>query len=266
MKIVKCLFFLPLLLFLLPSCEREIEFDYHSSPPLYVIEAKVSQTQATVLVTTTQDMTDNTRDHNVTSAQVTITSGDSLCQTLTHRSGGRYTANIAGKPGTTYQLTVDIDGQRYTASSTMQQRPQMNSFRFVWQEFMSERILFGDLRLQDIPGQTNYYFMHLYQNGIGYRWAVMTDKSNPGEELQQLFTCMREGSTDSDVLRDGDRIHLVIRTIDRAAYDYLFSMQTMENNGSNPVTNFSGGCLGYFSAYHEITHDVTFRYTEVEEE
>jgi hypothetical protein len=40
----------------------------------------------------------------------------------------------------------------------------------------------------------------------------------------------------------------------------------MSNSGTNPVANFSGGCLGYFSAYSVITHQTVFRRNEVETE
>ena len=151
----------------------------------------------------------------------------------------------------------------------MQQAPQVNAFRFVWKKVLTERMLFAELKLQDIPGENNFYFMHLYRNGIGYRWAVMNDANNPGEELQQLFNCTTERELDkdkADALKDGDRIRLEIRSIDRRTYDYFYSMQVMENSGSNPVANFSGGCLGYFSAFHVQTRNYVFSRAEIEEE
>lgn len=252
---------------LLAGCEKEIDMDYRTADALYVVEAHLSQLTTEVRVTTTQAITDNQANgHGVTDAIITLTAGDSIRRTLQHRTQGRYTTNFIGKPGTTYHLNIDVGGHHFTAASTMQSLPQMNSFRFVWKSAMGQRFLFGDLRLQDQTGQANYYFLHLYRNGVGYRWAVLNDRSNPGKELQQLFTCQREGTSDDDALREGDRLHLVIRAIDRAAYNYLYSMQNMGNNMSNPLSNFTGGCLGYFSAYSEITHDLIFHLSEVEEE
>jgi hypothetical protein len=93
----------------------------------------------------------------------------------------------------------------------------------------------------------------------------MRDDQNPNKELQQLFTFFREGSNDSDVLHDGDRLHIEIRAIDQRAYDYLYSMQIMDNTGTNPIPNFTGGCLGYFSAYSHITYDCVYHDADVEE-
>ena len=151
----------------------------------------------------------------------------------------------------------------------MQEMPVVSSYRFVWRKMMTESMLFFELRLQDIPNQNNYYFMHLYRNNQGYRWAVKRDDTNPGGELQQLFNCstkrdIEEGG--SDVIADGDRIRLEVRTIDKAAYDYLYSMQVMDNAGTNPIQNFSGGCLGYFSAYSVQNQYLTFHLSDVEED
>jgi hypothetical protein len=151
----------------------------------------------------------------------------------------------------------------------MQDAPVMKSFRFVWKKMLSEKILFGDLHIEDTKDKRSYYFMHIYRNGVGYRWAVMNDDKDPNGDLQQLFQCSTERDMDkgdSDALQDGDNIKLEIRSIDKLSYDYLYSMQVMDNAGTNPIANFTGGCLGYFSAYYVIYYQCTFKRAEVEEE
>ena len=151
----------------------------------------------------------------------------------------------------------------------MQDVPDVKSFRFVWQKMFSQRVLYGDLRIQDDPDRNNYYFMHIYRNSIGYRWAVMNDEKNKGGELQQLFSCTSESKMndgDSDALRENDDILVEIRAIDRASYDYLYSMQVMGSAGTNPIPNFTGGCLGYFSAYSYTNLRTKFHRNEIEEQ
>ena len=131
---------------------------------------------------------------------------------------------------------------------------------------MTEHYQMGELMLQDIPNEDNWYFMHIYRNGTGYRWAVKRDDQNPNKELQQLFTFAREGSDDKDLLREDDHLHIEIRSIDQKTYDYFYSMQIMDNTGTNPLPNFTGGCLGYFSAYSQITYDCIFHEADVEDE
>ena len=131
---------------------------------------------------------------------------------------------------------------------------------------MKDYYQMGELMLQDIPNEDNWYFMHIYRNGTGYRWAVKRDDQNPNKELQQLFTFAREGSDDKDLLREDDHLHIEIRAIDQKTYDYFYSMQIMDNTGTNPLPNFTGGCLGYFSAYSQITYDCDFHEADVEDE
>lgn len=263
-----------LLLFTLPllfaACEKEIDVDYRQVAPMYVAEATLTQEKATVRLSTTQDVTDNDRDtHVVTGATIVLSWQGEEMGKFTYTKNGIYTANLTGVPGNTYDIDIYVDDQHFSSSSTMQEKPVMNSFRFVWKKVLSERMLFADLRLQDEPSKSNYYFMHIYRNNVGYRWAVMTDEKNPNNELQQLFSCTTErdmNKGDEDALQDGDRIRVEIRAIDRRSYDYLYSMQVMDNAGSNPIQNFSGGCLGYFSAYSFITHQLTFQRSQVEED
>ena len=259
-----------LLLFVLTSCEKEIDMDYHQVEPLYVAEATITQEGTNVRLTTTQDMTDNSRNtHNVTGATIVLSAEGEVLDTLRYDKNGNYKSDETGWEGITYTIDIYIDGHHFSSSSTMQTPPVINSFRFVWKDVLTERILFADLKLQDEPGRSNYYFMHIYRNRVGYRWAVMRDETNPGGELQQLFSCTTErnlNKDDDDAIRDGNRIHLEVRAIDRPAYDYLYSMQVMEDSGTNPVQNFSGGCLGYFSAYYVETLDTVFYRADVEEE
>ena len=263
---------------LLLSCEKEIDIDYHQVAQLYVAEGLVTQDGTTnrtnkpsyVRLTTTQDMTDNvTNNHNLMGATVVLSENGYVIDTLRYWRNGYYVSDCQGFEGCSYTLDVYLNGHHFQSTSVMQSAPQFSSFRFVWKDVLTEKMLFADLKINDIRGQNNYYFMHIYRNGIGYRWAVMDDSHNPGSELQQLFSCTTERNldkNDDDGLKDGDLIHVEIRSIDRRTYDYFYSMQVMQNSGTNPVENYTGGCLGYFSACNIITYDTTFRRSEVETE
>ena len=248
---------------LLVSCEKDINLIYHQVDPIYVVEASVSNTATEVRISQTNAMEDNSSESDISQAKVTITTDAGESYTIPYSTNGFYRlSSLKGVAGTEYKLDVVFDGHHFSSTSIMQRAPQLNDFRFVWMKAASERILFGDLRLKDIPNENNWYFLHIYRNGIGYRWAVMKDDQNPNKELQQLFSFFREGSKDSDVLNEGDLLRIEIRAIDQRAYDYLYSMQLMNDTGTNPIANFTGGCLGYFSAYHQITY--TCRYHEAD--
>ena len=260
-------FLLPLSSFLvIISCEKEIDIDYRSVDPIYVVEASVSDDGMKARVSQTQDMDNNNTTSDVANAHIKVTGSDGSETSLSYRNKGLYQSFATGKAGVTYEIDVEIDGHHYTSSSIMQRRPSINKFHFIWKDIMGQRFLVGELLFQDIPNQDNWYFMHIYRNNIGYRWAVKRDDSNPNKEQQQLFSIASEGSNDKDMLREGDFLHIELRTIDKRAYDYLYSMQIMNNTGTNPIANFTGGCLGYFSAYSQVTLDYVYHEADVDEE
>ena len=136
----------------------------------------------------------------------------------------------------------------------------------VWQKILTEKMLYIAVTLQDIPNEPNYYFIHIYRNGIGYRWSVVRDDKNPGGELRQLFNCMTKRQMEENVLHDGDQLHIEVRSIDKNVYNYLYSLQIMDNTTTNPIANFTNGALGYFSAYSSVTYDTTVKIADATEE
>lgn len=248
------------------SCKKDIEIDYHQVAPLYVVEASVSNEGMEARISQTNNMDDNSTQSDISQAKVVITASDGSQYNLNYTKNGTYKASAKGTPGVEYTIDITFDGNHFTSSSVMQKMPMMNSWRFIRKKIMSEYYQMGELMLQDIPNEDIWYFMHIYRNGTGYRWAVKRDDQNPNKELQQLFTFAREGSDDEDLLREDDYLHIEIRAIDQKTYDYFYSMQIMDNTGTNPLPNFTGGCLGYFSAYSQITYDCEFHEADVEDE
>lgn len=264
--------FLPILILplFLQSCEKEIPLDYREVDQLYVAEACMTQDETRLRLSTTQNITDNDiSGHIVEDAVAVLSCEGEVLDTLRYIGSGMYYSRARGRGTQTYTLDIETDGRHFTSTSTMQHAPQPVSFRFLWKKMLGRRYLFAELKLQDLPGEVNCYFMHIYRNGLGYRWAVLSDEHGPGQELQQLFHCcmeddIRDGK--SDALAENTDVTVEIRSIDRRAYDYFYSMQTMESAGTNPVRNFTGGCLGYFSAFYAVKLNQTFHLSDVEEE
>ena len=226
---------------LLSSCKKDIEVDYHQVDPLYVVEASVSDSEMKARISQTNDMDDNSTDSNISNAVVVITGSDGSSVTLPYVNNGTYRSSTAGTPGVEYRIDIDLDGHHFSSSSVMQEMPELNDFHFMWKDIIQQKLLMAEALIQDIPNQDNWYFIHLYRNGSGLRWAMKRDDVNPDGELQQQ-----------------------LRSIDKRTYDYFYSMQIMGNTGTNPIQNFTGGCLGYFSAYSEVTYDCVFHTADVE--
>ena len=121
-----------LTLLLLVSCEKEIDIDYRSVEPIYVVEASVSNEGMRARVSQTQDMDDNSTTSDVTDAYVKITGSDGSETILKHQRNGNYQSTVKGQVGVTYQIDVEVDGHHFTSTSTMQPMPKINRFHFIY--------------------------------------------------------------------------------------------------------------------------------------
>ena len=262
-KIVKRIGYCWLLLgLLLCGCEKNIEIEYNDAVPRYAIEGWLTHYETIVHVCQTRSMKDTINVSDISNAVVTITDDNGHVETIpydaTNVNGGYYVSDYSGEAGHTYKLDVTVDGEHFSSTSTMFRYAYIEDFRLVYRDFMSERYIFGDVRIRDIPNEINYYYLHIFRNGIPYRSAVIKDDTNPGGELQQLFAFNRVGSTDWDVLREGDELFLQVRSIDERSYNYLYALLQMDNTGTNPPDNFTGGCLGYFSAFSAMGYAIKY--------
>jgi hypothetical protein len=256
------------------ACKQDIDIDYHEAAPRYVVEASVTDEMTRVNITQTHPMTGNYEPVYVNNALVVISCDDGTRDTALYGNKGNYLAGMRGSVGRQYTLEVSVGGQHFTSSSVMQRKPELDSCRMVWKEMFSMKLLFLDVYIKDFPDEVNYYYVHVYRNGFSYRWTAMRDTGNPGNTLQQLFSCCTDENlnkedsyaSDTDVMCEGDEIRLEIRAIDRRAYDYLVSMESIGSTGTNPIANFEGGCLGYFSAYSQLTYEFVFHEKDIQTE
>ena len=100
--------FLSMFFLVLTSCEKEIPLDYHQVEPLYVAEATMSQEGTRVQVSTTQDVTVNSREgHYIDNATVVIScKKEDYSEELTFTRNGIYTSTWKAKPGYTYDIDI----------------------------------------------------------------------------------------------------------------------------------------------------------------
>lgn len=264
-------------LFTFLSCEKEIDFDYHSVAPVYVIEARVTNEQAEAVITQTRDVTDSVKPHGIAGAEVTLTATDGTATPLLYDTDGYYrTATpFTGNVGQVYTLTVRIGSDTFTASSQMHDSVPLDSIYFLWMNTDFDRFVFLRYRFTDIPGEENYYYVRVCRDGKPFRTSLTTDQGRDGELIQENIIIMseedaKENAPDDydDLLFEGDRIDVEVQTIDRTTYDYLRSVDLSESTSANPIQGFTSPtfALGYFSAYSTVRHQLTFRYAEIAEE
>ncbi len=280
------LYFLLSLAFVLTACQKELDFEYHEINPVVVIEGRITNEGAEVLLTLTRSVEDSIRGKGQPNASVVITAPRIEEHLSYDPETGFYQSNIKGIPGTTYHLEVNYDGKHYEGSSTMPYPATIVSNKFQWITVLTERLLVYQVWAQDPnPDDINYfqYRMDRYSTSPRvkepyrkYRGQVMDDRGNPPGMVFCDIHCFMELMTEEEfddveefwdaILYEGDSITFQLATIDRPVFDYYQSLMTGQSVGANPMSNLSGGCQGYFSA-QSITHakPVIFTYDGIED-
>jgi hypothetical protein len=59
----------------------------------------------------------------------------------------------------------------------------------------------------------------------------------------------REGGSNDDPIKQGDEITVELQYLDEKLYTFFQTLDEVNNNTANPVTNIKGGALGYFGAF-----------------
>lgn len=260
---MKNTFFIILSLFLLTSCEKEIDLDLDNKAGNIVIEANITNQPGPYFVRITKSVafTENNQYPAVTNAQVILSDNTGQTETLQYVSDGKYkTTAFSGVVGRTYTLKIQAEGKEYTAQSTM---PQEVSFDGLTQD----SFVFG--------GTTTYTLLPVFTDpqALGNRYLfnftvndkpkktfeVFSDNVNNGLPNQRpLFLPNDDGDDPDDVLVVvGDTIHVEMQSIDNNIFSYYSALLQISGDGgpgggvtpSNPPSNINNGALGYFSAH-----------------
>lgn len=273
-----------LLLLLTLSCQKEIELDYRDIEPVVSIEGRVTNEQVYVLITRTRSMNDSVKSRGIGGAVVTISSEDGTEQLVYDARDGYYrpASGMKGVPGRTYRLDVTLDGHQYAASSTMQSLAPIVSTAFIWQPLFDNGMLWLEMWATDPePDVRNYYWYRVdrrakdpkvrqKQGTDAYRWSSFDDRGAINARIYRDIMCVNEEMMDGQdieddqlksILFDGDTITLQLMTIDRAMFEYYQSVSVGQRMGANPISNISGGCLGYFAA-GSVSHADTVIYNK----
>ncbi len=252
----------------LAACEKELDFSYHTTEPLLVIEGRVTNEGSEVLITRTRAVDDSVRSRGLSGAEVLVTCDDGSTTLLPFDPAtGTYRSPMKGETGHSYQLKVHFEGRSYSATSNMPPVATILSANFLWQSVMGSRLLVYEMwAAEQQPSERNFYCYRMdrrsshpnmkgKRQGDTYRWAVFDNRGCPPGYIYRDVMCSSEQLMDDEdeeywntTLYEGDIITFQLMSIDRSVYDYYASLRTGQNGGANPRSNISGGCLGYFAA------------------
>jgi hypothetical protein len=144
-------------------------------------------------------------------------------------------------------LNVSVDGKSFQAVSTL---PYKVNLDFAFVDSLS---LFGTNSYSTVPvyndplNELNYYRFKLFVNDtMDKNVFVQDDTYTDGRTV----TIPIFGEIE---IKRGDSLRLQMMCVDKPVYLFFFSLASVQSGSTgapaNPVTNFAGGCLGYFSAH-----------------
>lgn len=242
------------------SCEKVIDVNIKDADKVYVIEGVLTNRTGgcQVLVSHTKNFSDNNSFAGVSGAQVRITDSNGVQHTIpeTSTTGVYALPSFAGVQGMRYSLKVTIGGQVFTASSTMPRRVFLDTIFIRDNSFFNETYKLANVQYSDPPGKGNNYRFLQYVNGVKTNAIfISNDDLYDGRTVDtQLFPQDSDGK-DTINIKSGDSVKVEMLCIDAQVYKYWYSLDqnatgdTNTASPANPVTNISGGALGYFSAH-----------------
>ncbi|HNX65294.1 MAG TPA: DUF4249 domain-containing protein [Bacteroidales bacterium] len=244
------------------SCEKVINLDLDNTSPKLVIEGNIYNQPGPYIVKIRQSVSfDEANDYPaVSGAEVIIDDNHGVKDTLSETTPGMYaTSKIQGIPGYTYSLSVTVDKNTYTASSTMPSPIGIDSIFF--EKFVIGNFDMVSIKFQDHGAIANYYRIVEYYNGKRETdFYTISDDVYDG----RVITYSIFATEDNDFLfNSGDEITIWLESIDKGVYDYFRtaaenSIDSQSSTPANPLSNLSNGALGYFSACAFTSKTIVF--------
>ncbi len=293
---MKQLVFLFSVSILFSSCEKNIDFNLKYAAPVLVVDAQIENGDVPTVALSRSlsffsqisiDILANSFIHN---AEVTMSNG-----TVTHKFkeynvplGNGYSiyyygidsSNLAtafvGEFSKQYNLTVKVDGQVYTAKTTIPALTKV--FDSLWTKApplnvdTSKRLLM--VRVTDPPGLGNYIRYFTRKNSERFLPAfnsVFNDEVVDGTTYQgQVDPGVDRNNPlptgDDKFFARGDTISFKLSNIDKASFNFWntweFNQQSIGNPFSQPgkvIGNISNGALGSFCGYASLVATVIAR-------
>ncbi len=236
------------------GCERVIDFDLNSADPRLVVEALLSDDDQGIrlALTETVNFSDDNNFPAGTGAVVTLSESTGLSEVLTESEPGIYGGvTITGTPGATYTLSIDYEGENYSAVNEMPLPVALDTVFLQPTGFGSGRVVTA--QFQDPPGLENWYRFLVFTNSEPVDNLYITrDRLRDGEVITQTLFGIPNSR-----LTEGDTVQVVLQSISFDAFEYLRTFQQLGAVAStapgNPISNVSNNALGYFSAHSETT-------------
>lgn len=252
-------FLIPIIL-LLWSCEKTIEIDLDQAEPLVVIEGLITNEyrQHQIKISKTNPYTTNGQTPRVSGASVMVEDNEGTIYEFEESEPGIYLSKeaFAGQVGYTYNMSVEVEGQHFTASDQLLSVPPIDSLTIKIDEEEAadpedEGRFYDVLIFVEEPQETvDFYLVKFFRNG---------EVENFDGEIVWVFDDVALGPEIDNLpapiyyaLEDTARVEMYSLT--RKAYRHYLELSfNIDNDGgmfssppANVSTNIEGGAIGVF--------------------
>lgn len=252
---------------LICSCEKVVNTRLQTAESRYVIEGYITnEDTCRVRLSLTTSFSDSNHFRGVGGAIVHISDNGAAPVLLPETTKGVYeTLLLKGLPGHHYRLEVMAGDNVFTASCTMPQPVTLDSLFISRVAFAGKRRNVANVVYSDPATEVNYYNFVEYVNREEMADVfVNSDNLSNGRTVQfSLYTPTELELNDN--IHTGDTVRVEMQSIDAAIYQFWYSLNASASGSgvlatpANPVSNISGGALGYFSAHTVESREVLAR-------
>jgi hypothetical protein len=276
-----------LVVFVFSACQEPMDYEYDQIlKPVLLVEGKISTDTTNHYVILSQTVSlSNSAQVWVTNAKVTISS-ESEVYTLTEDSAGHYYTepDVFGLIGETYTLNILLDnGEEYTATTSIQDIPEIDSVKFLYEEFENYDIYFHNLYYHgwELEEEGNAYLWNLYMNDTLYNDTIWKTNFVNDDFVNGKYIGINKYTGESDfpiyqlqpheITTDTAYILVEMESVPQLYYDFFmtFLQQTVfvgspfDATKADPSNNISNGGIGYF--YGASIKRYSFVYIRLEE-
>lgn len=221
------------------ACTESFDADLDSSFSRLVVQGSISDTRKPhqVFLSKSADYFSNKPAPKVTGAIVSISDGVNTFDLIEVEDGVYETDSMAGEPGKTYTLTIDVDGDLFEASCFLNECPPIDSINFGYYDLSAYDIVDSSvmvlLNAQEPNTPGNYYMWNAYRNGILETDTLNENYFSDDEFINGNYMYNVEVAW-IRVADVGDTIDLEMLSITKEYTDYLTQVMSVTDWNMGP--------------------------------
>ncbi|HYH56454.1 MAG TPA: DUF4249 domain-containing protein [Anseongella sp.] len=227
------------------ACEDVIDLQLDEGSPLLVVDAFLTGKEdiQTIRLTESVPYLSQAASPGISGARVSVTDLQNGREYIfRERETGIYRwmprfADAFGEPGKAYELKIILGSDIYTAKSRVYPVAQVDSIVYGYEKkdpFQEEGYQAYFIAF-DLKGQTDYYFIRSYKNGVmrsrNIDFQVCVDAAyGEGADGLQFIEPLADFTPGDDPYRLGDSASVEIASIDKRTYGFLSQLAGQSSN------------------------------------